>query len=294
MPKQINVGINGVVKTVKEVPLSINGVVKKATKGVCGVDGTVREFFNYGDYTQIQNYYLIYDRGTEYVTLNIATENSSSGGFCTKNSTNINIGKKSNDNYYWAGGIISTASAVDMTNYQTASVLLNSNSTTSTESDGGDHYGAALVASTSGTSMHVWGYTHDAWDVVPQQGRPYAVHLNISNVSGSRYMKYTCRGEHYTVYNHYVTGFVLSKTDDISTLASKAGISTATVSNILANSNILLNNYDAVQWMIKRCTGDFMVRAVSNPTFLSALNSSPFKSYVTGNAHWAKFLAMTA
>lgn len=45
MAKQINVGVDGVVRTVKEVPISIGGVVKKAQKGVCGVGGVVKTFF---------------------------------------------------------------------------------------------------------------------------------------------------------------------------------------------------------------------------------------------------------
>lgn len=45
MAKQINVGIGGVVKKIKEVPLGIGGVIKKAKKGVCSVGGVVKEFF---------------------------------------------------------------------------------------------------------------------------------------------------------------------------------------------------------------------------------------------------------
>ena len=45
MAKQINDGVGGVVKKVKEVPFSIGGVVKKAKKGVCSIGGVVKEFF---------------------------------------------------------------------------------------------------------------------------------------------------------------------------------------------------------------------------------------------------------
>ena len=294
MPKQINVSINGVVKTVKEVPLSINGVVKKATKGVCGVDGAVREFFAMSDYEQIQNYSLIYDRGTEYVSLKFQAENTSYGGFITKNSDHFYIGRKAQTNMLWSGGLISTSSTVNLTGWNTASFLFNSktNSYEDTETAGNQEAGS-FVTSYSGMSNGVWSYEILGWsDLVVLGGQ--STHSDVSSINTSKYIKYTVRGEHGTVYNHYLTGIVLTKSDDITTLASKAGIGSASISNILNNSSTLLNNYDAVQWMIKRCTGDFMVRAVSNKTFLSALNSSPFKSYVTGNAHWAKFLAMTA
>ena len=77
MAKQINVGVGGVVKTVKKVPFSIGGIVKQAKKGVCGVGGVVKEFFtglitftkNLGYYTVHDTYVYLYgssDDASEY------------------------------------------------------------------------------------------------------------------------------------------------------------------------------------------------------------------------------------
>ena len=54
----------------------------------------------------------------------------------------------------------------------------------------------------------------------------------------------------------------------------------------------LLSNEKTVEFMIKQCTGDFMVSAIQNQTFLTALNNSPFKEKIMANEHWAKFLNM--
>lgn len=67
MAKQINVGVGGVVKKVKEVPFSIGGVIKKAKKGVCGVGGVVKTFFgtayttDYGYNTGASDNVTVYD-----------------------------------------------------------------------------------------------------------------------------------------------------------------------------------------------------------------------------------------
>lgn len=70
MAKQINVGVGGVVKTVKEVPISIGGVVKKAQKGVCGVGGVVKTFYEselvLWDGSSVQNGAKWYGSNTGY------------------------------------------------------------------------------------------------------------------------------------------------------------------------------------------------------------------------------------
>ena len=45
MAKQINVGIDGVIKKVSKVTCGVDGVVKTVKKGTCGIDGVVKEFF---------------------------------------------------------------------------------------------------------------------------------------------------------------------------------------------------------------------------------------------------------
>lgn len=70
-----------------------------------------------------------------------------------------------------------------------------------------------------------------------------------------------------------------------------------TVDDLLADSVMLsaiLNDVNAVSYMICNCTGDFMAKAVTNSAFLTTLSASAHKETVYANEHWAKFLAMVA
>lgn len=91
-----------------------------------------------------------------------------------------------------------------------------------------------------------------------------------------------------------IHGVLLTKQDDYATLAKKAGITASSIDDVLSASETLLSNKSAVNYMIYNCTGDFMVSAIQSSTFLTALNSSPYKELVYANEHWAKFLAMVA
>ena len=84
----------------------------------------------------------------------------------------------------------------------------------------------------------------------------------------------------------------LFKPDDVNTLGGKIGMKGATIDEILAESSLLLTDSGAVNFMLKQCTGDFMISAIHNETFMSALETSPHKSKIESNEHWAKFLAM--
>lgn len=84
----------------------------------------------------------------------------------------------------------------------------------------------------------------------------------------------------------------LFREDDWPTLASIAGISANSIDDILNESEVLLSNKDAIEFMIYRCTGSFMASAVTSDTFLTALNNSSYKTIIQANEHWAKFLAL--
>ena len=84
----------------------------------------------------------------------------------------------------------------------------------------------------------------------------------------------------------------LTKADNWQELASKAGLTVSSISDLLTQSSTLLANKSAVEYMIYNCTGDFMTMAVSNSTFTTALDSSTYKNMIYGNEHWNKFLTM--
>lgn len=92
-----------------------------------------------------------------------------------------------------------------------------------------------------------------------------------------------------------VKNVLLVKADDWQTLLSKAGISADSISAFLADSSkvtSLLNNEDAVKFMVKNCTGDFMVAAVQSNYFKRALKVSDYSRIVIENYHWSKFLGI--
>ena len=87
----------------------------------------------------------------------------------------------------------------------------------------------------------------------------------------------------------------LTKEDDYATLASKAGVSASSIDDLLNNnSSTILNNKNSVKYMIYNCTGDFMAKAITNSTFISAYKNSPYKSVIDANDHWAKFLSFVS
>lgn len=91
-----------------------------------------------------------------------------------------------------------------------------------------------------------------------------------------------------------VQGMYLAKADTWQKLCNLIDVSATTIDELLNYSNTLLSNSNAVLYMVRNCTGDFMFSAITNNTFITALNSSPYKNVVLANKHWSKFLAMVA
>lgn len=118
-------------------------------------------------------------------------------------------------------------------------------------------------------------------DLTDMEGEGYVTLHTTSSTSNNR-----------SIAKIYVV--VLTTVDDWQTLASIAGITASSIDDILTNSTTLLSNEDATEFMIKQCTGDFMVSAIQSETFLTALNDSPYKTKIYANTHWAKFLTMIA
>ena len=92
----------------------------------------------------------------------------------------------------------------------------------------------------------------------------------------------------------YLYHLTIFKPDKIQGLIERANIVATTINEILDNSEVILNNESAINYMITQCTGDFMAAAIQSETFLTALNNSPYKTKVYANEHWAKFLNMVA
>ena len=82
----------------------------------------------------------------------------------------------------------------------------------------------------------------------------------------------------------------LFKNDNWRSLAKIAGITPTTMDDLIQSASTLLANEDAVDYMITRCTGTFMINALKSSTFMAALNSSTYKSQVLANEIWSKFI----
>ena len=95
----------------------------------------------------------------------------------------------------------------------------------------------------------------------------------------------------------YMYDVFLVKADDINTLCEKAGVTPTDLATLIADTTsitAILNSASAVKFMIKNCTGDFMASFIASADCLALLETSPYKTTIQSNDHWAKFLAMVA
>lgn len=89
--------------------------------------------------------------------------------------------------------------------------------------------------------------------------------------------------------------FALGKADDWAALCALAGVTApATLAELIADTtaiSAILANEDAVLYMTRRCTGDFMMCFATSSDCRTALASSPYSATVYDNEHWNKFLS---
>lgn len=86
----------------------------------------------------------------------------------------------------------------------------------------------------------------------------------------------------------FATGFL--KIDDLSGLSDYG----SDISTILSNAGNLFQDTSALKWMVNNCTGDFMISALSNSTFITELNNSsnPNTEIVKADEDWARFIVL--
>lgn len=84
----------------------------------------------------------------------------------------------------------------------------------------------------------------------------------------------------------YCSGFC--NVDDISGLSDYG----SDIATILSNASDLFVDTTALNWMVLNCTGDFMISALANSNFVTAMNASPNKAILLANEHWARFIAL--
>jgi hypothetical protein len=277
--------------------VGVEGKARKVKKGYIGdKDGIPRLFLQ--PYEQLVNYTMLYDYGDECTSVTGGWtgekrfDKNQGDGFFTKETAYLEFGDKSTSSY-GNGGFYSEKS-IDLTDYTLFGGDMQIVSITNYSS-----YKALIAIGIStvygATSIDSQYIIRDRTTYVGSTQRKL-FSIDVTSVKKSGYVAFFGEANDYP--NQAITarchGLWLCKADNWSELASKAGLSASSISNLLTKSSTILNNKDAVEFMIYQCTGDFMASALQNSTFLTALESSPYKEAVYANEHWAKFLAMVA
>ena len=290
---------NGNANNVSDIYVGINGVARKVTDGYVGVNGVARKFFGGGGggYPQLIHYTMLYDYGDECTSItggwdgHISSTVSYYSGAktsLTKNADNM-VNPSSIAFRAWSSRV--SNNTIDYTGYTYIGACFQS-------SGFGRHSQFRFILNNSATqdkesqtnvvALYVptqnQGGTYTSKTIMTQQITTYSSGCYATmNVVGS--------GSPSGGYGYIYTMFML-KDDDWQTLASKAGITASSISDILTQSSTLLSVEDAVNFMVSQCTGTFMVEAVNNSTFLTALGQSQYSTEINDNIHWNKFLSM--
>ncbi len=278
--------------------MQINGI---KINGIEAIEAKLNGSIVYSsELEQLINYTILYDYGAvgesgdwEYKRITDSSDSKDtafSKYTFTKNSDNIYLYGVYNSNKNSRAGAF-TKNKFDMSNYSKFFV----------KSKIGTYGKNTQVAIYSfledNTNQSLNATTINSLYYVPSSG----TNLTVSNptyfgnisTTGNRKIAFgiETRG-YYSNIGGYLYHLTLFKKDDWETLASKAKITATSISDVLTNSQKLLSNKSAVEFMIKRCTGDFMASALNNSNFLTNLESSEYKDVVYANEHWAKFLNM--
>jgi hypothetical protein len=253
-----------------------------------------------GGYKQLVNYTMLYDYGDECTDITggwkitgheQSGSQQSSGGTLTKNSTHLSLYIKKGASNWWRT-YASPSKAFTIGDHAKLWVIIAC--TCGTYSIGGLYITTSKVTSQSTLDAQSDKYGRIiTWDVNMEKSL-HSIDLSaVKSASPSMYPTLSAKSVGYaTTVNLYACFAV--KSDNWSELATIAGVSASSISTLLTKSSTILKNKDAVEFMIYQCTGYFMVSALQNSKFLTALASSPYKEAVYANEHWARFLAMVA
>ena len=248
-------------------------------------------------YEQLINYNMLYYAGVENeITGGLSgvayTHGTWSGSkiapTVTKNTDNIVASNSSNQS-----GALATVNAIDLTEFSLACALASANC---------GAYSSSVFHITTNKVNSSGNVANANVDICRSSTATSAstekniVSIDISDISGNHYLSFvhvSTNSVKTTVY-----AVALLKADDITTLCTKAGLTAPTdLATLIADSasiESILNSKDAVGFMTKQCTGDFMASFVESENCLTALDASPYKATIQANEHWAKFLAMVA
>ena len=240
-------------------------------------------------YEQLKNYTMLYDEGDECtdITGGWSLGSYTRGGYSTsaavKNQTNI----YANTTSIYSENLQGTNNPINLTSYNKLYIYgLVERATQNLP------IGAHLTE----VKYFSMSYFYQSANLSFPQIAGYKGFASVDvNSTKSYYLivgSWDNRGSGY-FYNIWLT-----KPDNWQSICTKAGITTPSdITTLLDDTTSLttiFSNRDAVEYMAKQCTGDFMASAVSSTTFKTALEVSPYKNIIKDNVHWAKFLAMAS
>ena len=245
-------------------------------------------------YKQLVNYTMLYDYGDECIEITggwdkylTSADSYYSGNkkALTKNSDNISNGASVSFREVYS---LLTNNLINTEGYTKLCACVTTTASAT--------YGTATILRFTEDNVKLWGgpaTAHNQWQYIDPKTKVFL----IGNISkhGEYYANIGVIGDKSpsSGYSIFYTVFLL-KADDWETLTEKAGLTATSIEDILTNAETLLTNEEAVNYMLKNCTGDFMVSAIQNETFLTALENSPYKTKIYANTHWSKFLTMVA
>lgn len=244
--------------------------------------------------SQVINYLMLYDYGYECVDV--------TGGWSTYGLYGSPTISKNSDHLYidiprgWKTGAFGMGKQVNFAGY---SLLFARYSGKGFYDSAADIYNRAISVRTDKHVVSSYGSWNDGSNVGVDMRLTGAQkeHIETRSLENAQESYYVNCG--LNIGNGHsgtlkVFALALTKSDDWESLANLAGVTASSIDDILTNSGTLLNNENAVKFMIYNCTGDFMVSAIQSSTFLTALNNSPYKTLIQANEHWNKFLNMVA
>lgn len=235
---------------------------------------------------QLINYTVLYNEGDECV--------DATGGWTTSTSTTVNVGAR-----------IRTNKTLDLSQYSKvmACATVATTGSATAYAMNLDTPSATLLNLAGGTT-----YTKQ-WTIrdIPD-GAKTTTDMYFCVSKGETFTNPVARKDTDSMYlsitysssQRQLTVYHLSifKEDNWQEWLIKGGLTVGNYTSldaVMADStalNTLMNNADAVNYMLKKCTGTVMASVIQSSNALSAIRDSQYNAEIFANEHWNKFLQM--
>lgn len=249
-------------------------------------------------YTQLINYTMLYDEGDECTSVTGGwglCQGTYSSVYGRKDAQSITLAfTASNAASNHDDAYTNTENEIDVTDYITmVANYTNVNITTGSETNQNKPF-----------SVYYNTFNSSSWETnrLAYYTSTFATEVQSYDISGHTTIKpifYVNGWKSISCYADVTINHVLLvKDDNWQEWISKVGLSTdtyTTLDSVLADSTALetlMNNEEAVKYMVYNCTGTVMAGCIQAQTAIDAIADSRYLSMIYGNVHWKKFLDM--